>query len=178
MWTRAQGSPVTWPSRAADQQAVCSTSALVCSVCSVTLSTFPQTLGQRRSALKSKQAMPLPSLERTTNHDTMFPATSVASPGTGATHWSDVVCCQISLGREHHQVPEMYISCLIYFLTGVVQLLQSFSCIKNMKAESCSYFPTEPQLLNKDRTLFYKQQCHCCTLEKKKRQSITLPKYF
>lgn len=77
-WTGAQGSPVTWPPHTDDQQAVCLTSVLVYSVSSVTLSTFPQTLGQRRSALKSKQPI----------RDPMFPAwpRQRTSPSTGNGH--------------------------------------------------------------------------------------------
>lgn len=74
-WTGAQASPVTRPSHLGDQQAVCLTSVLVCSVCSVTLSTFPQTLGQSRSALKSKRIMPLTFGEHSTNHEPMFSRT-------------------------------------------------------------------------------------------------------
>lgn len=64
LWVRRKRGPqpraLRWlgPSHEGDQQAVYLTSVLVCSVYSVTLSTFPQTFSQSRSALRSKWIIP------------------------------------------------------------------------------------------------------------------------
>lgn len=82
----------------------CLTSVLVCSVRSVTLSTFPQTLGQSRSALKSKRIMPLTLCEHSTNHEPMFSRTRRHQLLQLNKTWKwYVICRQFALGREHLQ---------------------------------------------------------------------------
>lgn len=61
------------------------------------------------------------------NYNPAFPAASEASAVTGPTHGSDDVCCQFDLSRKHHQLLEMYITCLVCCLTGVVKLLHKLS---------------------------------------------------